>query len=540
MRDGVELSADVYLPDGPGPHPTVLVRTPYVKANPFDPKLGRKYAARGYVYVVQDARGKGDSDGKFSFLVGDGEDGYDTVEWIARQPWSNGKIGIEGSSYRASMAWAAARERPPHLTCMISQVPVADHFDHGPGYVGGAFNTGWALSWVFGVTGRSHQVPVVEAWPGFFDLLEKRPLLTLDSVMGKRLPIYRDWLRHSTFDDYWKRLTFTPENYRGIDIPILALTGWFDLTQSGTMFHWNGLQKHSPAKDRQHILIGPWPHNVNLGRQTKYGGFQFSEESNLDMDSVRLSFWDYCLKGTSKAFEFPRARVYVMGSNVWRDLDAYPPREAESRSLYLTSGGRANTLSGDGRLTWTISSDGQPDRYTYDPKRPVPSRKFDTGQDQTANQRREDVLVYSTEVLTEPVEIVGPVEVVLHAATDARDTDFVVKLTDVYPDGKALLLGPKQAGVIRARYRKGFDREVLVTPGAVEEYRIRIGDVGHAFLPGHRIRIEVTSSAAPWINPNQNTGNPVATDTDWKVAQQTIYHDRARPSRVVLPMMPKR
>jgi putative CocE/NonD family hydrolase len=170
----------------------------------------------------------------------------------------------------------------------------------------------------------------------------------------------------------------------------------------------------------------------------------------------------------------------------------------------------------------------------------VPSRKFDTGQDQTENQRREDVLVYSTDVLTEPVEIVGPVGVVLHAATDARDTDFLVKLTDVYPDGKALLLGPKQAGVIRARYRKGFDREVLVTPGAVEEYRIRIGDVGHAFLPGHRIRIEVTSSAAPWINPNQNTGNPVATDTEWKVAQQTIYHDRARPSRVVLPVMPKR
>jgi putative CocE/NonD family hydrolase len=258
------------------------------------------------------------------------------------------------------------------------------------------------------------------------------------------------------------------------------------------------------------------------------------------MDSVRLGYWDHCLKGTSTSFDFPRARVYVMGANEWRDLDAYPPREAEPRSLYLTSGGRANSLSGDGRLAWTVTSDAPPDRYTFDPKHPVPSRGFDNGTDQTANQRRDDVLVYTSDVLSEPVEIIGPVEVVLHAATDARDTDFIAKVTDVYPDGRALSLGPKTAGVIRARYRQGFDREVPVTPGAVEEYTIRIGDVGHAFLAGHRIRIEITSSAAPWINPNQNTGNPVATDTEWKIAHQTVYHDRARPSRVVLPVMPSR
>jgi putative CocE/NonD family hydrolase len=227
-----------------------------------------------------------------------------------------------------------------------------------------------------------------------------------------------------------------------------------------------------------------------------------------------------------------------MGANEWRDLDAYPPREAEPRSLYLTSGGRANSLSGDGRLAWTVTSDAPPDRYTFDPKHPVPSRGFDNGTDQTANQRRDDVLVYTSDVLSEPVEIIGPVEVVLHAATDARDTDFTAKLTDVYPDGRALLLGPQTAGVIRARYRNGFDREELVTPGAVEEYTIRIGHVGHAFLAGHRIRIEISSSATPFVNPNQNTGNPVATDTEWKVAHQTIYHDRARPSRVVLPVMP--
>jgi putative CocE/NonD family hydrolase len=287
-------------------------------------------------------------------------------------------------------------------------------------------------------------------------------------------------------------------------------------------------------------VIGPWTHGIEYqANRTTLGGLEFSNESKVDIDALRLSFLDYCLKGTSKTIDLPRARAYVMGSNTWRELDAYPPKAMERRSLYLTSGGRANTLSGDGRLAWTAPSDGPPDRFSYDPRRPVLTRGFDAAMDQTANQRRDDVLVYTSDLLSEPVEIIGPVEVLLHAATDARDTDFTAKLTDVYPDGRALLLGPQLAGVIRARYRKGFDREELVTPGAVEAYTIKIGHVGHTFLAGHRMRIEISSSAAPFVNPNQNTGNPIATDTEWKVANQTIYHDRARPSRVVLPVMPR-
>jgi len=542
MRDGVELSANIWTPAAAGPHPTVLVLTPYNKSTKETTELARRYAERGFAYVEADARGRGDSDGKFEFLAADGKDGHDTIGWIARQPWSNGKVAMMGSSYRSSAAWLTARERPRNMSCMISQVPVGDYFNQIP-YIGGAFALQWSLGWVFGVSGRvmRPENALFPPAPWYLELLQQRPLLTLDEALGRPMPVYREWLSHSTRDDYWQRLTFTPEHFRGIDMPVLALTGWVDFTQGGTMTYWDGIQKHSAAKDRQHILIGPWGHGIEFhAGRTTLGGLEFSNESKIAIDSLRLAFFDHCLKGTSKAFELPRARVYVMGSNVWRDLDAYPPREAEARSLYLTSGGRANSLSGDGRLTWTIPTTLPPDRYTYDPKAPVSTRGFDAGTDQTANQRREDVLVYTSDLLSEPVEIIGPMQVVLHAATDARDTDFTAKLTDVYPDGKALLLGPLLSGAIRARYRKGFGREVLVTPGTVEEYTIKLGHVGHRFLAGHRIRIEISSSAVPFINPNQNTGNPVATDTEWKVANQTIYHDRARPSRVVLPVMPKR
>jgi hypothetical protein len=532
MRDGVELSANIWIPDPPGLYPTVLERTPYNKSTREAAERGWKYARHGIAYVEQDARGRGDSDGEFSFLAADGKDGYDTIEWIARQPWSNGRIAMTGSSYRGSAAWLAARERPPHLTCMISQVPVGDYFNDVP-YQGGAFSVQWSLGWVFGVSGRvmRPENALFPPAPWYLELLRQRPLLTLDEALGRPLPVYREWLSHSTLDDYWRRLTFTAEDFRGIDIPILALTGWFDFVQAGSMTYWRGIQQHSPAKERQHILIGPWGHGIEYqASRTTLGDLEFSNESMVNIDSLRLAFLDYCLTGTPETFDFPRARVYVMGSNVWRDLDAYPPRDAGPRSLYLTSGGRANSLSGNGRLVWTVPSDVPPDHYTYDPQHSVSSRPGD----QPSNAR-EDVLVYTSDALTEPVQVIGPVAVVLHAATDARDTDFTARIFDVRPDGRALKLGTRETGVIRARYRNGFDREELVTPGAVEEYTIQLGHQGYTFLAGHRIRIEISSSHAPYINPNQNTGNPVATDTEWKVAHQTIYHDRTRPSRVVLP-----
>ena len=541
MRDGVELSADLWLPDEPGPHPTVLVRTPYIKANARYPELGKRYAERGYAFIVQDARGRGDSDGSFDFFFADGEDGYDTIAWIATQPWSNGRVGMVGGSYLATVQWLAAREGAENLVCMIPQAPGGNYFDELP-YIGGAWLMQWSLDWINGTSGRTAQGPVlgVTDWDRVYS---HRPLITMDDAMGRDMPLYNDFLDHPTRDAYWDRILFDDADFSDIDLPILVFTGWFDADQPGTMRYWAGVRDHSPGADKQHIIIGPWNHGQAIsGGALTLGEFRFTPESVVDVHAVHLDFFDYCLGASRSTPDLPRARVYVMGSNEWREFEEYPPSEMEPQSLYLSSRGAANSLAGNGRLVWEPPGDDPPDRYAYDPLNPVPAYIGGEAQgvDQRPIERRDDVLVYTSDALESPVEIIGEVEAVLHAATDARDTDFIVKLVDVHPDGRALKLGWWDAAAIRARYRNGFTAEELLTPGQVEEYRVKLGHVGHTFLRGHRIRIEVTSSAYPFIAPNSNTGNAVATDTEWQIAQQTVYHDARRPSRLILPVMPRR
>jgi putative CocE/NonD family hydrolase len=315
--------------------------------------------------------------------------------------------------------------------------------------------------------------------------------------------------------------------------------GWFDGDQPGAMFYWRGMQAGSPARGKQFLLVGPWLHvQTWRGGERRVGEMELGPESVVDNKAIHLAFFDWCLKGAAPRFDFPRARVYVTGLNRWKDFDAYPPKQVAERPLYLHSGGRANSISGDGRLTWDPPAAEPPDRYTYDPKQPVPTDPDDepSGRDQRAVERRDDVLVFTGDPLTAPVEIIGSVTATVHAATDARDTDFLAKLVDVYPDGRAVLLGSR-IGIRRARYRHGYEREELLAPNQVEAYRIELFDIAHSFQPGHRIRVEISSSAAPMYNPNQNTGNPVATDTEWKVARQTVYHDRARASAITLPVV---
>jgi putative CocE/NonD family hydrolase len=256
------------------------------------------------------------------------------------------------------------------------------------------------------------------------------------------------------------------------------------------------------------------------------GDMQFSADAIIDDTAIVTAFLDKYLRQGAAPFERPRASVYVTGSNRWRELTDYPPPAAVRRSLYLHSGGKANSSSGDGRLDFTAPAQEPSDGFTYDPARPVPLPELSFGLDQQEVEKRDDVLVYSTDALERPITVLGRVYVNLFAATDARDTDFTAKLVDVYPDGKAVKLGPKAIGVIRARYREGYDKERLLTPHKTERYRIELFDVGHTFLPGHRIRLEVSSSAYPAVAPNANTGHPVATDTESRVARQQVHHGR--------------
>ena len=339
MRDGVELSANLWLPDGSGPHPTVLVRTPYIKANERYPQLGKQYADRGYAFIVQDARGRGDSDGSFDFFFADAEDGFDTIEWIARQPWSNGRVGMVGGSYLATVQWLAARAGAPNLVCMIPQAPAADYFDELP-YIGGAWLMKWSLDWINGTSGRTAQGPVMGAtdWEAVY---AHRPLITMDDAMGRDMPLYNDFLSHSTRDAYWDRILFKDEDFAAIDLPALVFTGWFDADQPGTMRYWEGMRDHSPGAGKQHIIIGPWDHGQAIsGGELSLGDFRFTPESVVDVQAVHMDFFDYCLAGSRSTPERPRARVYVMGSNEWREFDEYPPAEVEPQSLYLSSGAR--------------------------------------------------------------------------------------------------------------------------------------------------------------------------------------------------------
>lgn len=533
MRDGVRLAADVWLPDAPGRYPVLLVRTPYMKTNLGLNQWAQYFASRGYAFVIQDARGRGDSEGEFEAFFGEGKDGYDTIEWVAVQAWSNGRVGMLGPSYLGTVQWLAARERPPHLVCMAPTAAAGRWFEEFP-YMGGAFTGALALAWVNEVSGRVDQEDNVGG-VNWAKVLAHRPLLTADSVMGRTMPLYREWLTHSTTGPYWDRLRFTAQDFAAIDVPTLTVTGWYDADQPGALFYWRGLMANGGNRDRHFLIAGPWRHVETFrGGSTKVGDTEFPPESILDTKATHLAFFDWCLQGKVPRFDSPRARVYVTGADVWRTFDSYPP--AVPRQLYLSSRGHANSKTGDGRLAWQPTGDSPPDHFTFDPARPVPGSLDDWGASRDDIQGREDVLVYTGDELKEALEVIGSVVVHLQAASDALDTDFTAVLSDVGPEGRPLMLGPL-VGIRRARYRNGYDREELLIPGQAQDFRIELFDIAHCFQPGHRIRLEVSSSAAPAYSPNQNTGNPVATDTEWRLARQTIYHDGARASSVTLPVV---
>jgi len=539
MRDGVRLSSDIWMPEAPGRYPTILIRTPYLKTMDLveGPKRGAFWASKGYVLVIQDVRGRGDSEGQFRFFAGDAEDGYDTIEWLAKQPWSNGRVAMMGVSYLGTVQWLAARAHPPHLVCIAPTAPAGRWTEELP-YQGGAFMHQWALSWINGTSGKVQQD--VNLSPVALErALAHRPLLSGDSVLGRSMPLYRAFLDNPLMNDYWGPIQFSLDDFAAIDIPTLTVTGWFDGDQPGALFYWRGLEARAPDRSKHFLVAGPWNHvQTFVGGAATIGEWEVGSESVIDTQELHLRFFDWCLAQRTDRFEQPRVRLFVTGANQWRSFDSYTPSAVENRTFYLSSGGRANSLIGDGRLIAEAPGNEPPDRFTYDPKRPVPSGVGGNylAADRHPIQRRDDVLVYTSDPLETPIEVIGNVQVTIQAATDGKDTDFTAVLTDVFPDGRAVALGPS-IGIRRGRYRFGSSREVLLTPGKVESYPIELFDIAHRFEAGHRIRVEVSSSAAPMFNPNQNTGNPIATDTVWRVARQTVYHDRANVSSIRLPVL---
>jgi len=541
MRDGIELSSDVWMPQAVGKYPVILIRTPYVKTDPMTAQavaLSRYFAEHGYAVAVQDVRGRGDSGGKFDFYFQEAADGYDTVEQLAAQPWSNGRVCMMGVSYLGAVQWLAAKERPPHLACIAPTSPSGSYQDEIP-RTGGAFMMMWALMWLNETSGHVSQAGNMGA-TDLAKVFSHRPLLTMDEAFGRRMPLFRQFVEHDLLDGYWKRIQLGAADFAKIDIPILATTGWFDGDQEGTLHYWRGMEARAGGSKNQYLTIGPWNHMQSyMGGAEKIGELALPKESIIDTRAMHLAFFDRYLKQAASSFDQPRVRLFVSGKNVWRNFDHFPLRNATETRLYLSSGGKANSASGNGALGWSKPARSGRDSFLFDPKNPVTLNLTADlfGMDRKETQSRPDVLVYTSTPLDKEVEVIGPIAVELFAASDAKDTDFTAAISDVGPDGKAVLLGSKPVGIIRARYRNGPEAQPsLLTPGKVERYRINLGAIGHAFLPGHRIRVEISSSAFPMFNPNQNTGNPIATDVEWNSANQTIFHGGARPSALILPV----
>ena len=543
MRDGVRLSATAWRPAAEGRYPIILIRSPYPRTCCTIPPLAAFYVEHGYAVVSQDVRGRGDSEGQFGFWFQEVDDGYDTIEWLAAQPWSNGRVGMMGPSYPGFAQWLAARAHPPHLVCIVPTSAGGDYFRDFP-YMGGAFMEWQALSWVDSMTPRPASDAAAHHEIDIRAMVKYQPLATADSALaGRPLPLYQELLAHPTLDAYWQRIAFAPADFARIDLPALHVTGWYDWAQGSEISLWQGMRRASPAADRQFLLVGAWTHEGaffggSTGGANKVGVWDLPPQAILDMKAEHLAFFDRYLKQDANAPLMPRVRLFVTGAEEWRTFDDYPVPGTQTRRLYLHSGGHANSAAGDGALSWQKPAREKPDRYTFDPK-PQDERQAwiaDPEVERSPKEARPDVLVYTGPVLTAPLAVVGRPQAELFVASDARDTDFVVSLLDVQPDGRVRVLAAFP-GVIRARYRHGMDHEILLTPGKPERLRIPLADVAHRFLPGHRIRVEITSVPAPMTNVNSNTGHPIATDTEWRAARQTIFHHRPRASHLILPVL---
>jgi putative CocE/NonD family hydrolase len=536
MRDGVRLCANVWLPARAARSSAVLLRTPYANDGHEFARWGlQDYLCAGFAVVIQSVRGRGNSQGEFAFFFVEGKDGYDSIEWIAAQHWCDGKVAMDGGSYLGTAQWLAARELPPHLVCIMPSVPAGDWFHEIP-YVGGALQVDWAFSWLGLMAGLIFDFETA----GDRNLERYRPLRDAEKVLGVKLPLYQEILAHPTMDAFWRRLQWSGDDFRRIDIPVFTVTGWFDGDQAGTLLYWCGMENHRTLPDRpgppqsSRLLIGPWGHReCYLGGEVRLGEMEFGLESVLPIRSLRVEFLREHLQGETRG-PHARVRLFITGSRCWKEFDRYPPAQTQIRSWFLCADAPANGAQGGGGLSGQ-EAHGAPDRYCYDPLDPVPYKAG--AQDHAEIERRSDVLVYGSEEMQVPLTVVGAVELVLHASSDALDTDFTAKLLDVYPDGRAVSL-THVGGVQRARYRHGFDRAVPLTPGEPFELRIRLGHVGHTFLAAHRIRLEVSSSCFPLADPNTNTGADIAIDTAPRKAQQTVLHDALHPSRLLLPVMP--
>lgn len=561
-RDGTRLRADVYRPDGPGPWPVLLRRTPYGKRlNDLAANFNEAhfFASHGYLTVVQDTRGRFNSEGDWYPFVYEALDGYDAVEWASGLEGSTGQVGTFGQSYGCIIQYLTAAKRPPHLvTCIPTSGNCMSFRNYW--YHDGVLELGWMLSYfvnmaedVFRVQGREADIAMLDKLkadstvrfsPLIDEALYHLPINDWIERLGDGAPFLEDVLYHSVDGPYWWANDIRRELYN-IDVPMLHIGSWYDINTWDTPLVFNGLRQGAMtnyARSHQALFMGPWAHLLPYSQPTSGGSgdIDFGPDSEVFLPDMYLRWFDHFLKGDGEGLPVPLVRLFVMGENRWRDESEWPLERAVPTEWYLHGGGAANGLEGDGRLSTVPPGDESPDRYRYDPADPVRSRGGHVVGggvvDQRPSQSRADVLVYTSAPVEQDLELTGPISAELFVSTSAVDTDFVVWLSDVRPDGYAQNLAE---GVVRARFRESYTSPTLLEPGRVYQLAVDLWNISHVVAAGHSLRVHVTSSDFPRWERNLNTGSRTGFGTDMVVAQQTLYHDSGRPSRITLPVVPR-
>ena len=568
MRDGVRLATDFYFPVGaPEPFPVIQIRTPYSKMpHRRESSAARWFASHGFAVAVQDMRGRYQSEGEYFVSRDDRRDGFDMVSWLAEQPWSNGRVGTYGCSYLGENQMQLAATRNPNHAAALPQAAGGSLRYFGVVF-GGVTELAASLGWFRGAgtkvfyrippgTPREVMLQVEEMInpapnPGELDFQAAwRTLPYIDMLKAAGAPPtdFEAFVSHEPGDPWWDHIGYVSDEDR-FDVPALHVNSWYDLGVSETLKLFNLLGDNAESdrgRNNQFAIISPTDHCTSeIATSRTVVGERDLGDARLDYWNIYLRWFDHWLRGDGiesdgiegADFEgMPRLQYYLMGANEWRSADSWPVEGTEFRPMYLHSGGNANTRDGDGRLSWEPPAAEQPaDVFLYDPDDPVPTIGGPVcctgtadapagGFDQSAVEDRDDVLVYTSEPLAEALEVTGPLELVLHVSSDARDTDFAAKLVDVQPDGTPVNV---QEGIQRARYREGYDRKVWMEEGGVYEVRIDLQATANQFLPGHRIRLEVTSSSFPRWERNLNTGGNNYDETQWASARNTVHHSPA-------------
>jgi len=579
MRDGVRLSTDLYFPEGvDGELPVILVRTPYGKDGTY-PYGGMipLLVQQGYIVAIQDARGRYESEGEYRVRHWDRKDGYDMVDWLVDQPWTNGKVATFGCSYLGETQITLAAEKHPNHVAMLPMASGAAYNNIGRPFTsfdGGALELAQTAGWFINAGTKVFHGPPVwmdrEKWfqskqSEFFttgqsrnraqfnaqemlDIYSTLPIVDIVRNLGLKYTDYEDYVTNTPESAYfdegdWVRADDT------FDTPALYIDSWYDFGPAESLKMFNQMRANAPSKkarDNQYIIMTPSTHCAWAGAtENTIIGERDLGDARKEFVDIYLKWYEHWLKGVDNGItDMPRVQYYLMGKNEWRSAESWPIEGTNYQKFYLGSDGNANSRHGDGLLSATPPEQAVVDSFVYDPATPVPTRGGNVcctgmetgagGYDQSMIEMRNDVLVYTSAPLVEGIEVTGYLEVVLYVSSDAKDTDFTAKLVDVYPDGRAFNL---QEGAKRMRFRESLRRKVWMEEGEVYEIHLDLHATSNYFDKGHRVRLEVSSSNFPRWSRNMNTGGNNYDESVGIPAHNTVHHSAEYPSHVVLPVV---